>query len=102
MSCKKIKKKILQAPRLCQACVKANSFFAMQSNFSPLLFANDLQKTKITVKYMIPSPFILKTLKNLHSNLCLFLLIIPEKFIKINTISCSAADPASFAWEGTF
>lgn len=60
------------------------------------------RRQKITVKYMIPFPFILKTLKKPYSNLCLLLIIIiPEKCIKINVIPCSTADPANFAWEGT-
>lgn len=56
LSCKKSqsKKNILQTPRPCQAWVKANNFFAMKSKFFPFLFANNLQKAKITVKYTPP------------------------------------------------
>lgn len=100
LSCKKIKKKFTKSPN-CAKPGTVNSFFVMQSDFPHLLFADDLQKTKTSMKYMISSPLILKTLRNRHSNIC-FLLIIPEKFININMTPCSTADPAHFAWEGTF
>lgn len=48
---------------------------------------------------MPPQVFILKTLKYLHSNLHLFLLVVSRNFIKTNMIFCSTADPSNFARE---
>lgn len=89
LSCRKIKKKFSEPPDCAKPGYKQIVSLPYNLIFPLYYLLMICRRQKLLWNTWFPPLSFWKHWKNLHSNLCLFLLIIPEKFIKINMIPCS-------------